>query len=59
VKRRMVMQFRFPAGNITQVLALSPAFMSDVPDAGAFGRNSVQHSAHGAVRSRTLRAGRR
>lgn len=34
--------------NFTQILALSPGVNSDVPNAGAFGRNSVNISANGA-----------
>lgn len=34
--------------NFTQVLALSPGVTSDVPNAGAFGRNSVNIAANGA-----------
>jgi hypothetical protein len=34
--------------NFTQVLALSPGVASDVPNAGAFGRNSVNIAANGA-----------
>jgi hypothetical protein len=34
--------------NFTQILALSPGVASDVPNAGAFGRNSVNISSNGA-----------
>jgi len=34
--------------NFTQILALSPGVASDVPNAGAFGRNSVNIAANGA-----------
>lgn len=48
IENTMLTAVPLSSRNFTQVLALSPGVLSDVPDAGAFGRNSVNISAHGA-----------
>ncbi|MBI4474210.1 MAG: TonB-dependent receptor, partial [Acidobacteria bacterium] len=48
VEEVMVTAVPLSARNFTQILALSPGVVSDVPNAGAYGRNSVNISANGA-----------
>ena len=48
VEQAMVTGVPLSSRNFTQILALSPGVASDVPNAGAFGRNSVNISSNGA-----------
>jgi hypothetical protein len=48
VEQIMVTGVPLSSRNFTQILALSPGVASEVPNAGAFGRNSVNISANGA-----------
>src|SRR5262245_35771665 len=48
VEQVMVTGVPLSSRNFTQILALSPGVASDVPNAGAFGRNSVNISSNGA-----------
>lgn len=48
VEQLMVTGVPLSARNFTQILGLSPGVVSQVPDAGAYGRNSVNISANGA-----------
>src|SRR5207249_3989912 len=48
VEQVMVTGVPLSSRNYTQVLALSPGVVASVPDAGAFGRNSVNISSSGA-----------
>jgi hypothetical protein len=48
VEEQLVTGVPLSSRNFTQILALSPGVVSDVPNAGAFGRNSVNIAANGA-----------
>jgi len=48
VEQVMVTGVPLSSRNFTQILALSPGVASELPDAGALGRNSVNISANGA-----------
>jgi hypothetical protein len=48
VSEEMMTGVPLSSRNFTQILALTPGVTSDVPNAGAFGRNSVNISANGA-----------
>ena len=48
VEQALVTGVPLSSRNFTQILALSPGVAADVPNAGAFGRNSVNIAANGA-----------